>query len=494
MDAYASRESDSFIVVRKLANKVQVNTPDHGGAGGAKGTNRQKERDKPIQTVTQSAEGWTTGLSRLHTAAKRDRSLQFNNLLHHITPELLVKAYHRLNRKASKGVDGESWQCFGQNLAERVQALHTRIHTQAYKPQSVLRIWIPKADGDHRPIGITTVEDKVVQQALVWVLEAIYEADFLGFSYGFRPGRNQHQALDAVYMAITTRKVSWIVDADISRFFDQIDHGWMMKFLQHRIADKRILRLVEQTLRAGVVDDGRKIRTRLGTPQGAVISPLLANIYLHYVLDLWAHQWRRKQARGEGYIVRFADDSVMGFQYRSDALHFTGLLHRRLEKFGLKLNKGKTRLLEFGRFATSNRKQKNRPKPETFDFLGFTHICSTRRSDGGFTVKRFTSAKKLTAKLKEIKQILLRNRHRDVFEQGKWLKSVVQGHNNYFAVPGNLKAINLFRREICRYWLRALRKRSQRHTLTWTKMTKLIKYFIPSSMLTHPYPNQRLCV
>ena len=369
---------------------MKVKTPQHGGAGGAKGTNYQEWRDKPIQTVTQSAEGRMTGLSRLHVAAKRNRSLQFNNLLHHITPALLLKAYQHLNRSAARGVDGESWKSYGRNLSEKVQDLHQRIHTQSYKPQPVLRIWLPKPNGERRPIGVTAVEDKVVQQALVWLLEEIYETDFLGFSYGFRRGRNQHQALDAVYMAITTRKVSWIVDADISRFFDQIDHGWMMKFLRHRIADKRILRLIEQTLKAGVMEEGRKIRTRVGTPQGAVISPLLANIYLHYVLDLWAHQWRRKQARGECYIVRFADDSVMGFQYRSDGFHFMEAMKKRLEKFGLKLNEDKSRLLEFGRFALSNRKQKNRRKPETFDFLGFTHICSVRRSDGGFMLKRVT--------------------------------------------------------------------------------------------------------
>ena len=473
---------------------MKVKTPQHGGAGGAKGTNYQKRRDKPIQTVTQSTEGRVTGLSRLHTAAKRNRSLQFNNLLHHITPELLLKAYQHLNRSAARGVDGVSWKSYGQNLPEKVQDLHQRIHTQTYRPQPVLRIWLPKPNGERRPIGITAVEDKVVQQALVWILEEIYEADFLGFSYGFRPGRNQHQALDAVYMAITTRKVSWVVDADISRFFDQIDHGWMMKFLRHRIADKRILRIIEQTLKAGVMEEGRKTRTRVGTPQGAVISPMLANIYLHYVLDLWARQWRRRQARGECYIVRFADDSVMGFQYRSDGYQFMEAMKRRLGKFGLKLNGDKTRLLEFGRFALSNRKQKNRKKPETFDFLGFTHICSVRRSDGGFMLKRITIAKKLRGKLKQVRQTLMKNRHKDVYRQGQWLKSVVQGHNNYYAVPGNLKAIDLFRREICRYWLRALRKRSQRHNITWKKMTKLIKYFIPSTRVIHPYPNQRLCV
>ncbi len=448
----------------------------------------------PGLTATQSAEGKPSGLERLHVKARQDRSLRLSNLLHHITPELLEKAYKSLNRKSARGVDHQSWKQYGEELPSRIRDLHQRIHTRRYKPQPVLRLWLPKPNGEKRPIGVTAVEDKVVQQAVVWVLEVIYEANFLGFSYGFRPNRNQHMALDAIYVAISQRKVSWILDADISQFFDTIDHNWLMRFLQHRIADKRLLHLIERTIKAGVIDEGRYIKTSVGTPQGAVISPILANIYLHYVLDLWANQWRKQCARGECYIVRYADDTVLGFQHRSDGERFNAAFEKRLERYGLRLNRSKTKLLEFGRFAISNRRQRQQGKPESFIFLGLTHICSTRRSDGGFMLKRITSAKKMTAKLKEVRQQLFKNRNNDVYAQGGWLKRVVQGHNNYYAVPGNLKALNAFRSEICRTWLKALRRRGQRHPITWKRLTKLIKLFVPSARVLHPYPNMRLHV
>jgi group II intron reverse transcriptase/maturase len=448
----------------------------------------------PGLTATQCAEGKLTGLERLHSKAKQNRSLQFNNLLHHITPLMLTQAYKHLNRKSSRGVDNVSWKDFGTDLAKKIENLHQRLHAQKYKPQPVRRIWLPKPNGDKRPIGITAVEDKVVQQALVWLLEKIYEVDFLGFSYGFRPTRNQHKALDAVYVAISQKKVSWILDADISRFFDTINHEWLMTFLQHRIADRRILHLIERTIKAGVVDEEGFSKTVVGTPQGAVISPLLANIYLHYVLDLWANQWRQKYARGDCYIVRYADDSVMGFQYKSDGECFERALEGRLEKFGLGLNRSKTKLLEFGRFALANRKQKGQGKPETFEFLGFTHFCSIKRSNGQFLIKRISSAKKMTAKLNQIRQHLYKIRSKDIYAQGRWLKSVVQGYNNYFAVPGNMKALSAYRSEICRSWLKALRRRGQRHPISWKKLSKLIKLFIPTAKILHPYPNMRLRV
>ena len=445
--------------------------------------------------MTQSIGQTPPGLIRLHEAARRDRRLRFSNLLHHVTVELLEKAYYALNRKAAAGVDGEDWSRYGEKLHERLPELHQRLHTHRYKPKHVKRIWLTKANGKLRPIGITAIEDKVVQQALVWILEAIYESDFLGFSYGFRPGRSQHQALDAVYVAISVRKVSWVLDADIKGFFDAIDHDWMMRFLAHRIADKRILHIIERTLKCGVDEDGKRERTVVGTPQGAVLSPLLGNIYLHYVLDLWAHQWRNRSARGETTIVRYADDSVIGFQYRDDGLRFVAELKERLAKFGLSLNEEKTRLIEFGRFAQSNRAQRGVGKPETFDFLGFTHMCSRRRSDGGFTIRRYTIAKKQRDKLKQVKQVLKKTRHRHPFDVGKWLRRVVQGYLNYFAVPGNKQALDAFRAEICRAWLRALRRRSQKSGgMPWKRMTALIKRFIPSVRVLHPYPNQRLCV
>jgi len=448
----------------------------------------------PGLTMTQSVEGKLSGLERLHLKAKQDRSLQFDNLLHHVTPLLLTQAYKHLNRKSARGVDHESWADFGNKLEQRIKNLHNRLHSQQYRPQPVLRIWLPKPNGEKRPIGITAVEDKVVQQALLWVLEKIYEVDFLGFSYGFRPNRNQHRALDAVYVAISQKKVSWVLDADISKFFDTIDHAWLMKFLRHRIADKRILQLLEKIVKAGVIDEGRYSKTVVGTPQGAVISPLLANIYLHYVLDLWANQWRKRYARGECYIVRYADDSVMGFQYKSDGERFNRAFEGRLEKFGLSLNRSKTKLLEFGRFAIDNRRKRGLGKPETFEFLGFTHLCSINRLNSRFILKRISSAKKMTLKLHQIRQHLYKIRSKDMYGQGRWLKSVVQGHNNYYAVPGNSKALNAFRSEICRTWLKTLRRRGQRHPISWKKLTRLIKLFIPSAIILHPYPSMRLKV
>lgn len=445
--------------------------------------------------MTQSMVQKRPGLIRLCEAAKGARKQRFDNLLHHIDTELLHEAYHSLNRKATKGVDGEDWHSYGEGLNSRLAELCRRIHTNTYRTQPVLRQWIPKANGEHRPIGITTVEDKVVQQAVTWLLEVIYENDFKGFSYGFRPGRRQHDALDAVYMAITTRKVSWVLEADIKGFFDAVEHGWMIRMLEQRIADKRLLRLIERMLKSGVEEEGKRSRTEVGTPQGAVISPILGNIYLHYVLDLWVHRWRKRSARGEMYIVRFADDSVFGFQNRGDGQRFERELKERLAKFGLSLNEEKTRLIEFGRFAAANRQQRGEGKPETFDFLGFTHICSTRRSDGGFKLMRITIAKKQRQKLKQLRGKLMRIRHWHPFDLGVWLKRIVQGYFNYFAVPDNQRALNGFRTEVCRALLKALRRRSQKGaSLTWAEVTKLIRRFVPSVRVLHPYPNQRLCV
>lgn len=338
----------------------------------------KRKTEHTTVTLTQSKGQTDLALLRLHNAAKRDSHLKFNNLLHHLSVENLTRAYYALNRNAAIGIDEQSWESYGENLHENISALQALLHTNRYKPEPTKRVWIPKAQGQLRPIGITAVEDKVVQQALVWVLEQIYEADFLGFSYGFRPKRNQHQALDVVYIALTQKKVSWVLDADIQGFFDNIDHDWMIKFIEHRISDKRVLSLLKKMLIAGVVEDGEWSKTRVGTPQGAVISPLLANIYLHYVLDLWVHQWRKRKARGEVYIVRYADDFVMGFQYKSDGEAFHKALVERLKQFGLKLHPEKTRLIEFGRFAESNRRTRGVSKPETFDFLGFTHLCGNK--------------------------------------------------------------------------------------------------------------------
>jgi len=444
---------------------------------------------------TQSPKGASSALGRVREAARRDAKQRFTNLLHHINVDLLRQAYGALKRHAAAGVDDVTWQEYGEGLEERLADLHDRIQGGRYRVRPSKRDWIPKPDGRQRPIGIAALEDKIVQKSLVWVLQQIYEEDFLGYSYGFRPGKSQHHALDALYVAITQRKVSWVLDADIRGFFDTLDHTWLMKFVEYRVADARVLRLIRKFLRAGVSEDGQWSKTEVGTPQGAVVSPLLANIYLHYVLDLWVHWWRGHHARGEVYIIRYCDDFVVGFQYRSDAKRLQSELQQRLAKFDLELHQDKTRLIEFGRFAAANRKKRGERKPETFDFLGFTHCCATRRSDGGFTVRRKTIAKRMRAKLKEVSQALRRKRSLPISVQGQWLRSVIRGHFNYYAVPGNADALNAFRTQVIRSWLKALRRRSQKgRNLTWSRFKRWIEKWIPTVRIVHPYPNQRLCV
>ena len=442
--------------------------------------------------MTQSLEELLPRLDRLGGAAKRNKTLQFNNLMHHISLVFLQKAFYQLNKKAAKGVDNLDWYEYQKDILTRLKDLHHRLQRGRYRPQPVNLLWIPKGNGEERPIGVTAIEDKIVQQAVVWLLEPIYETDFLGFSYGFRPNRNQHNALDAVYMAITRKKVSWVLDADLKGFFDTIDHQWMMRFLAHRIADTRVLRLVQGWLSAGVVDKETKYKTWVGTPQGAVISPLLANIYLHYGLDLWLHQWRKRHARGEVYIIRYADDFVIGLQYQSDGYQIKEALQQRLAKFNLQLNEDKTHLIEFGRFAKTNRKQRGERKPETFDFLGFTHICSQRRSDNKFTLVRYSIKKRFKAKLKEIKETLRRTLNKSPYDVGKWIRQVLTGYFNYFAVPCNKKCLNVMRTEVGRMWLKTLRRRSQKgRNFNWKRMKSLINFFIPHTRLRHPYPNER---
>ena len=446
-------------------------------------------------TGTQSPGQAASALDRIRAAAKRDRSLRLNNLMHHLDVELLRRAYHALNRNAARGVDGLSWQEYGQDLDARLHDLHGRIHSGRYRPQPVRRVWIPKADGRRRPLGVTSVEDKLVQQALVFVLNPIYETDFKGFSYGFRPGRSQHDALDALHVALTQRKVSWILDTDISAFFDSVEHQWLLKFVAHRVADRRVLRLVEQTLTAGVMEDGQWHPTKSGTPQGGVLSPLLANIYLHYSLDLWVDAWRKRYARGEVYIVRYADDAVLGFQYQGDAMRLKAALAQRLAKFSLQLHPEKTRLIEFGRFAAQNRAKRKEGKPETFAFLGFTHICGKRRSDGRYAVHRTTERRRLRDFAADLKEWLMSNRHTPVAAQGRYLRQALQGFANYFGVPGNIGALNAARTQACRAWFRALRRRSQKAVcLNWQKMQIIIGQWAPSMRIVHPYPNQRLRV
>jgi group II intron reverse transcriptase/maturase len=421
--------------------------------------------------------------------------MRFTALLHHIYDlEALRAAYLSLNREAASGVDGETWQHYGEALEENLHDLADRLKRGAYRAKPVRRVYIPKADGRQRPLGVTALEDKLVQRATVQVLNAIYETDFAGFSYGFRPGRGQHNALDALYVGLLTKKVNWVLDVDIRGFFDAIDHGWLVKFVEHRIADRRVVRLIQKWLNAGVLEEGKRIRVGEGTPQGGSASPLLANIYLHYVFDLWVQAWRRKQTRGDVIVVRFADDIVLGFQNKADAERFRQELAARLGKFGLELHPEKTRLLEFGPFAAENRKRRGQGKPETFDFLGFTHICAKKRSNGRFTVLRQTIRKRLQAKLNEVKAELRRRMHDPIPAVGKWLWSVVDGHIRYYGVPMNGQALYLFRFQVAWIWHRVLSRRSQNGRVRWDRMRRLIAHWLPPVRICHPYPLRRLGV
>jgi group II intron reverse transcriptase/maturase len=440
---------------------------------------------------TQSRLGALNALDRVREAARRDRRARFTALLHHVTVDRLQEAFFALKHEAAPGVDGLTWEQYESGLDDRLRDLHRRIHEGTYRAQPSRRVFIPKADGRQRPLGIAALEDKIVQQAVVRVLNQIYEVDFLGFSYGFRPGRNPHDALDALWVGLMGKKVNWVLDADIRGFFDNIDHGWLVKLLEHRIADRRILRLIQQWLRAGASEDGQWTKTEVGTPQGAVASPLLANVFLHYVFDLWVQQWRTRSATGDLIVVRYADDFVVGFQHRREAERFLRELGERFQKFGLALHPEKTRLIEFGRFAAENRRKRGEGKPETFTFLGFTHLCGRKHWSGGFIVKRETATKRLRAKLSEVKQALTLRRHEPIPKQGKWLRGVVQGYFNYHGIPGNTAALEAFRTEAVRSWLRALRRRSQRHRLKWERFRRHVDRWIPHPKVLHPYPNDR---
>ncbi len=371
-----------------------------------------------------------------------------------------------------------------------LEDLLVRLHSGAYRAKPSKRAYIPKSDGRLRPLGIASLEDKIVQRAVVEVLNAIYEEDFLGFSYGFRPGRSPHDALDALTVGIERKKVNWVLDADISDFFTSLDHGWLGKFLGHRIADKRVLRLIDKWVNAGVIEDRRWSASDVGAPQGASVSPLLANVYLHYVLDRWARQWRKRHAHGDVVIVRFADDFVAGFEHEGDAQRFLADLRERFSKFGLELHPDKTRLIEFGRNAARRRCARGVGKPETFDFLGFTHYCGKTRN-GRFWMKRKTIAKRMRAKLAEVKDQLRRRRHDPIPVQGRWLASVVRGHLAYYAVPGNTDAVAAFRTQVTRHWLKSLRRRSQRHRLNWERMNRIATRRLPPAKVQQPFPNVR---
>jgi RNA-directed DNA polymerase len=477
---------------------LPMNDPNNGdGSKPAPAEGREGRRAAkgnavlPPASRTQSRTSASMRLDGVREVAKRNKEARFTALMHHITPDLLTESFRHLKHTAAPGVDGVTWYDYEDGLAERIVALWDAVQSGRYRALPSRRVYIPKPNGKQRPLGIAALEDKIVQQAAVSVLNAIYEADFLGFSYGFRPGRSQHRALDALWIGLHSRKVNWVLDADIQAFFDTIDHGWMLRFLGHRIADRRMLRLIRKWLTAGVIEDRATTVLQVGTPQGAVISPLLANIYLHYVFDLWTHRWRRHEADGDVIVVRYADDSVVGFEQRQDVLTFLDGLRTRMAKFGLRLNEEKTRVLEFGRYAAERRARRGQRRPETFDFLGFTHICAKTRETRRFTVRRLTSAKRMRATLKAIRQHLMQRRHSPVSKSGEWLNRVVQGYLNYHAVPGNLKRLGMFRAEVCRAWMHALRRRSQRSSMTWDRFARIVARYVPKVRARHPHPNQR---
>jgi RNA-directed DNA polymerase len=485
-------KSDKSVVPEKQPNNDGVKAPSAEEVEGRDLT----EGNSPQQNThrTQCRESVPSALMAIRKAAKADKRMRFTALFHHVyNVENLRTAFFALKRNVAAGIDGETWQSYEEQLEENLCSLSERLKRGAFRAKPVKRVYIPKPDGKQRPLGIPSLEDKIVQKAMVEVLNAIYEADFLGFSYGFRPGKSPHNALDALYVGLLKRKVNWVFDADLRDFFNTIDHEWMIKFVEHRIADRRIVRLIQKWLKAGVLEDGIRTRGEVGTPQGGNLSPLLANIYLHYVFDLWTHQWRQKHASSDVIVVRYADDFIVAFHLLQDAKRFRFELKQRLQKFGLNLHPEKTRLIEFGRFVYDARRRRGDGKPETFQFLGFTHMCGTTK-DGMFTVLRRTSKKKMQAKLRSIRTELRRRMHMPIRDVGKWLRAVVTGHFNYYGVPTNGRSLNMFRQAVTRHWFKTLRRRSQRSRMTWKKMSQLVATFLPSPRLTHPYPLERLHV
>jgi len=450
------------------------------------------QQNQPIGR--RAAPGWQSALERIRQAAGRSKDVRFTALWHHVADvNRLREEYFALNRNSAPGVDGQTWKQYGQDLEANLQDLSGRLHRGAYHAKPVQRVYIPKPDGRPRPIGIPTLEDKLVQRATAKVLSAVYEADFMGFSYGFRPNRGCHDALDALAVGISHRKVNWVLGADIRGFFDTLSHEWLVKFVEHRIADRRVVRHVKKWLNAGVLEDGKRMQVEEGTPQGGSISPLLANIYLHYAFDLWAHQWRKTQAHGDVIIVRYADDFVVGFQHRQDAEQFLADLRERFAKFNLEPHPEKTRVFRFGRFADQDRAERGEGKPETFNFLGFTHSCGKTRK-GKFIVLRRPMKRRLRAKLQAIKEELKRRLHDPVVSVGRWLRTVVDGWTRYFAVPLTYDSLETFRREVIWLWRKAILRRSQTGRMPWREMIPLANRWLPRPRICHPYPWERLRV
>lgn len=486
---HGAGESDSAIVAGKSTNKAeQFAAEPMEPRAEAKGN---ASRHSTVRA--QDREAVSQGLERIRQAARERKKERFTALLHHISVDLLAEAFGELKTNAAAGVDGLRWEDYERDLARNLEDLHARVHRGAYRALPSRRVRIPKPDGGQRPLAVAALEDKIVQRATAAVLSAIYEEDFLGFSYGFRPGRGAHDALDALAVGIGSRKVNWILDVDIRSFFDTVSQEWLVRFVEHRIGDRRIIRLIQKWLRAGVLEDGAVTVSERGTGQGTVISPLLANIYLHYVIDLWAERWRRREAAGDMIIVRYADDIVVGFEHETDARRFLDMMHERLRKFSLSLHPDKTRLIEFGRHAAENRKRRGLGKPETFSFLGFTFISGKSRR-GKFQLKRKTRPDRMRAKLQAIKQELRRRMHQPIPAQGKWLAQVITGYFNYFAVPTNGRALASFRFLVIDLWQRTLRRRSQRDRTTWQRIARLANDFLPKPRILHPWPERRFAV
>ena len=485
------RKSDKPIVPKKLLNKL-----DNKGAERVEERGLPKENKKQQNMLrTQRRESVLNELLLIHQKAKTDKKVRFTTLMHHIyNIDMLRLCYFEIKRNAAPGIDKETWESYGRNLEGNLQELSEQLKRGTYKAKAVRRVYIPKADGKLRPLGVTALEDKIAQRAVIAVMNTIYEADFLGFSYGFRPNSSQHKALNALYMGMNTKKVNYVFDADIRDFFNKINREWLIKFIEHRVADKRVVRLIQKWLNAGILEEGKIIYNEQGTPQGSSASPLLANVFLHYVYDLWIQQWRKQKAKGDVVVVRFADDTVVGFQYESDAMQFQKELKDRLLKFGLELHPEKTRLIEFGRFAAERRKKRKEGKPETFTFLGFTHICSKTREKGRFTIWRHTIKKKMRAKMKEIKEELKKRMHDPIQNVGKWLKTVLTGHYRYYGVPGNYEAMDQFRHGIRRLWKHSLKRRSQKGNITWEKLEKYIDRWLPRPQICHKYPSEQFGV
>jgi RNA-directed DNA polymerase len=485
-------KSDPVVVAGKAANKVEPGSVSaaerlepRAGTEGNAGQLRTRRTPSRVSVPP--------GLERIRQVARERKTEKFTALLHHVNIDLLEDAFYKLAENAAAGVDGQTWRGYEADLERNLEDLHSRLHRGAYRARPSRRVYIPKADGGRRPLAIAALEDKIVQRAVTAVLNAIYEEDFLGISYGFRPGRSAHDALDALVVGIEHRRVNWILDADIRSFFDTVNQEWLIRFVEHRIGDPRIIRLIRKWFKAGVWEDGTVTVSARGTGQGAVISPLLANIYLHYVLDLWAARWRRREATGEMILVRYADDFIVGFEHETDGRRFLDEMRERLKKFALSLHPEKTRLVEFGRFAAKNRRVRGLGKPETFNFLGFTFICGKSRK-GKFLINRKTRRDRMQMKLGMIKTEMQQRMHQPIPEQGKWLRRVVKGYFNYHAVPTNHRALAVFRDEIIKRWRRVLSRRSQNGALTWARMLKLAADWLPQPHPLHPWPNQRYAV